>query len=131
MSVRVNERDMGEPTLYERLGEGDAIAAVVDEFYDRVLADDELEAYFENTDTAALREHQTQFLSSVTGGPDQYDGVDMATAHEHLGVTVAHFGRIAEHLDGALREFDVPDEEREAVMEAVASYQDDIVTADD
>jgi hemoglobin len=122
---------MSERTLYERLGARSAVAAVVDEFYDRVLADDELEDYFADTDTEALREHQTQFLSSVTGGPDQYDGADMATAHEHLEVTAAHFGRIAEHLDGALREFDVPDEEREAVMEAVASYQDDIVSADD
>lgn len=122
---------MSERSLYERLGERDAIAGVVDEFYDRVLADDALESYFENADTDALREHQTQFLSSVTGGPDQYGGADMATAHEHLGVTAPHFGRVAEHLDGALREFDVPDEEREAVMEAVASYRDDIVTADD
>ena len=122
---------MDERTLYERLGERDAIAAVVDEFYDRVLADEELESYFEDTDTAALREHQTQFLSSVAGGPDQYGGADMATAHEGLGVTAAHFGRLAEHLDDALREFDVPDDEREAVMEAVASYQDDVVTADD
>ena len=122
---------MGERTLYERLGERDAIAAVVDEFYDRVLSDDELVPYFEETEIDALREHQTQFLSSVTGGPDRYDGADMATAHEHLGVTAAHFGLIAGHLDDALREFDVPDEEREAVMEAVASYQDDIVTADE
>jgi hemoglobin len=122
---------MGESTLYERLGEREAIAAVVDEFYDRVLGDDELAAYFAATDTDALREQTTQFLSSVTGGPEEYEGASMADAHEKLGVTTAHFGRVADHLDGALREFDVPDEEREAVMEAVASYQDAIVTADD
>jgi len=122
---------MPEDTLYERLGERESIAAVVDEFYDRVLADEELTEYFENTDTAALRYHQTQFLTSVTGGPVEWDGDDMATAHAELGVTAADFGRIAGHLDDALGEFDVPTAEREAVMEAVASYEADIVTADE
>jgi len=122
---------MSDTSLYERLGEREAIAAVVDEFYDRVLDDGELAGYFEGADTDALREHQTQFLASVTGGPVDWDGDDMQSAHEHLGVTAADFGRVAEHLDGALREFDVPDEEREAVMGAVASYEGDIVAADD
>jgi hemoglobin len=122
---------MSEDTLYERLGEREAIVAVVDEFYDRVLADEQLEAYFEDSDPADLRRHQTQFLSHVTGGPVTWDGDDMASAHEHLGVTTADFGRVAEHLDGALREFDVADADREAVMDAVASYEDAIVTADD
>lgn len=122
---------MGEETLYERLGEREAIEAVVDEFYDRVLADDELVAYFEESDPADLRRHQTQFLSHVTGGPVQWDGDDMATAHDHLGVTPADFGRVAEHLDDALRELDVPDAEREEVMDAVASLEAAVVSADD
>lgn len=122
---------MSESTLYERLGEREAIAAVVDEFYDRVLADEELAGYFEDVDTQELRVHLTQFMSSVAGGPVEYDGDDMYTAHKHLGVTGRDFGRVAQHLDDALGEFDVPDAEREEVMEAVASYQDDIVTAED
>ncbi|WP_323676813.1 group 1 truncated hemoglobin [Halorubellus sp. PRR65] len=122
---------MTEDTLYERLGERDAIAAVVDEFYDRVLADDALESYFEGSDPADLRRHQTQFLSHATGGPVTWDGDDMATAHEHLGVTPADFGRIADHLDDALQAFDVADADREAVLEAVGSYEEAIVTADD
>jgi hemoglobin len=55
----------------------------------------------------------------------------MATAHDHLGVTPADFQRVAGHLDDALRELDVPDAEREEVMDAVASMEGAVVSADD
>lgn len=122
---------MADETLYARLGEQEAIGAVVDEFYDRVLSDDALTAYFEDADTDALREHQTQFLCSVTGGPVEWDGEDMQTAHADLGITTEDFGRVAEHLQDALLEFDVPATDREAVLDAVASYQSAIVASDD
>jgi hemoglobin len=128
---RLKASVVSEPTLYERLGEREGIGAVVDEFYDRVLADDDLVAYFEDSDPAALRRHQTQFLSHVAGGPVEWDGDDMATAHDHLGVTPADFQRVAGHLDDALRELDVPDAEREEVMDAVASMEEAVVSADD
>ena len=71
-------------TLYERLGGNEAIASVVDEFYDRMLDDERIAGFFENVDMASQRAHQTQFLSSVTGGPVEYSGADMREAHEVL-----------------------------------------------
>lgn len=116
-------------TLYERLGGEDAIAAVVDEFYDRVVADEQVAHYFEDVDMQAQRAHQAQFISSVTGGPVEYSGAEMAAAHAHLDITPADFRAIAAHLEAALVEFDVDEEDREAVLEEIASYRDDIVTA--
>lgn len=115
-------------TLFERLGGQEAIDAVVDDFYDRVLSDEDLQPYFRETDTGELREHQKQFLAAVAGGPVEYDGTDMATAHAHLDVTDEAFTRVAEHLSATLESFDVPEEERSEVMDAVASYRDDVVT---
>ena len=40
-------------TLYERLGGREAIGAVVDEFYDRVLSDDRINHFFEETDVTS------------------------------------------------------------------------------
>jgi hemoglobin len=51
----------------------------------------------------------------------------MATAHEELAITDAEFEIVATHLDEALRAFDVDAEDREAVMEAVAGFEDDVV----
>ncbi len=118
---------MTDTTLYDRLGGEEAIGAVVTEFYDRVLADERLEPYFEDTDMSQQRAHQTRFLSSVTGGPIQYDGDDMGTAHEGMGISHADYDAIAAHLDDALGEFDVADADRKAVLEAVESYREAIV----
>ena len=118
---------MPNETLYERLGGEPAIGAVVNEFYDRVLADDRVNHHFDDVDMAEQRSHQTKFLSAVTGGPMRYEGAEMATAHEELAITAAEFDVVAEHLDEALREFDVDDADREAVMEAVAGFEGDVV----
>lgn len=120
---------MSEETLYERLGGRESIAAVVDEFYDRVMADDRVNYYFEDVDMTRQRAHQAQFISSVTGGPVEYSGEDMATVHEGMGITEEEFNAIATHLDDALAEFEVPDDEREKVLVEIASYEDAIVGA--
>lgn len=71
-----------EKTLYERLGGQEVIGAVVEEFYDRVLADEQLEPYFEDTDSEELRAHQKEFLIYVTGEENDYEGPSMYAAHQ-------------------------------------------------
>ncbi|QUO47764.1 MULTISPECIES: group I truncated hemoglobin [Halorubrum] len=118
---------MSNETLYDRLGGEPAIGAVVNEFYDRVLDDDRVNHHFDDVDMADQRSHQTKFLSAVTGGPIRYEGEEMAAAHEELAITDAEFEVVATHLDEALRAFDVDDGDREAVMEAVAGFEEDVV----
>lgn len=120
---------MTEQTLYERLGGEESIEAVVDRFYGHVMADDLVNGYFEDVDMQRQIAHQTQFISSVTGGPVEYTGEDMREAHEGMGINEAEFDAIAKHLNTALKEFDVPEDERESVLEEIASYQDAIVGA--
>ncbi|WP_411965483.1 group I truncated hemoglobin [Haloferax sp. YSMS24] len=119
----------GTQSLYDRLGGREAIAAVVDEFYDRMLDDERVAHYFDDIDMAAQRAHQTRFISHVAGGPVEYTGADMREAHEHLELTTEDFEVTAEHLQGALEAFDVPEDDIEEVMSAVAGLRDEIVTA--
>ncbi|MCU4925885.1 group 1 truncated hemoglobin [Halobacteria archaeon AArc-dxtr1] len=119
---------MTSQALYERLGRNDGVGTVVDRFYEKVLADDSLEHFFEDVDMQAQRAHQTQFISAVAGGPVEYDGEEMDAAHDHLEITPDDFEAIATYLAETLVEFDVDPEDREAVLEAVASYEDEIVT---
>ncbi|WP_137283522.1 group I truncated hemoglobin [Halorussus salinisoli] len=116
-------------TLYERLGGRESISAVVEVFYERVLGDDRVNHFFENTDMSALRAHQTKFLASVTGGPVEYDGEDLSSAHAHLDIDGEEFEIIAHHLDAALADLDVPETEREEVVAAVAELEPAIVSA--
>lgn len=121
--------DSANTTLYERLGGEDSIEAVVSQFYEYVMADDLVNHYFEDTDMQRQIIHQTQFISSVTGGPVEYSGEDMRAAHEGMGITKEEFDAIAGHLDTALKEFEVPEKDREDVLAEIVSYEDAIVGA--
>lgn len=114
-------------TLYERLGGEEAIAAVVDSFYERVCSDDRVAHFFEGTDMQQQRAHQTQFLSSVAGGPVTYSGAEMDAAHSHLDIHPEHFAVIAELLEETMIECDINEHDRREVLDAVAQYQNAVV----
>lgn len=120
---------MTDSTLYEKLGGQEAIDAVVDRFYERVLSDDRLAGFFDDTDVQELRAHQAAFLTYVTGGTDDWEGRSMREAHADLGITDEDFDAVAVHLRETLAEFDVPDAHAETVMSAVADLRGEVVTA--
>ncbi|MGM0590057.1 MAG: group I truncated hemoglobin [Halobacteriota archaeon] len=114
-------------TLYEQLGGRASIAAVVDRFYERVLADESLEEFFDGVDTQRLRAHQTSFLCAATGGPTEYTGESVREAHAHLDLTEAHFESVAAHLQTTLEEFDVTERHVDAVMETVGGLKSEVL----
>ena len=59
-------------TLYEKLGGANAIDAVVDKFYDYMLADTNINHFFKNTNMNKQRMRQKQFITMITGGPHKY-----------------------------------------------------------
>lgn len=64
-------------TLFDKLGGEGPIGAVVDKFYDFMLEDERVSAFFKNTDMAKQRESQKKFIIMVAGGPNNYEGKDM------------------------------------------------------
>jgi hemoglobin len=118
---------MSEQSLYERLGKRDGVRAVVDDFYDRLLADDELGPFFETADMEKLRRTQTDFLCETAGGPETYDAEPVWEAHLHVPFTPAHIERAVALLYESLDTFDVPDEDAAVVVQAVAAYEKDLL----
>lgn len=122
---------MPEETLYDRLGGHGGIRTVVDEFYDRLLADDELGPFFAGADMEKLRRTQTDFLCEAAGGPETYDAEPVREAHIHVPFTPEHIERAVTILDETLDDFDVPDEDAEAVVGAIAAYESDLLAEPD
>ncbi|MFC6724569.1 group 1 truncated hemoglobin [Halobium palmae] len=114
-------------TVYSQIGGRTAVESVVDDFYERVLADDRLAGFFEGMDMAELRSHQVQFISAVAGGPVEYTGDDMREAHDHLDIAEEEFDLVARYLERALRENGVGDDNVEAIMSEVADLKDPVV----
>ena len=97
-----------KPTLFSRLGGVEAVRAVVDEFYGRILADDKLVGFFDQTSLAALKLHQVSFMKlAFTEIPEDVDPVALLTEkHQRLfqqGLNGEHFDLVAGHFVGALQ----------------------------
>lgn len=122
---------MSEQTLYERLGGHDGIRAVVDDFYDRLVADEDIGPFFEGSDMELLRRTQTDFLCEAAGGPETYDAAPIREAHLHVPFTPEHIQRAVDLLEESLDAFDVPDEDAETVIGAVAAYESELLAAPD
>lgn len=114
-------------TIYGEIGGRAAVERVVDDFYDRVLADERLVGFFEGMEMAELRAHQVQFISSVAGGPVNYAGDDMREAHDHLGIGEADFDAVGTHLERALRENGVDEANVAAIMSEVVALKDPVL----
>ncbi|MBN6188326.1 group 1 truncated hemoglobin [Aneurinibacillus sp. BA2021] len=119
--------DATEKSLYEQLGGQEAIAKVVDVFYDRILADDKVKGFFVNTDMEKQRRHQTLFISFALGGPNQYSGRSMEKAHEGMNIQHEHFMAIVQHLAASLKEVGVSDEDIQVVAEKLLPMEESII----
>jgi hemoglobin len=98
-------------SVYEQIGGEPAMAAAVEVFYRKVLADDRISHFFEDVDMERQAAKQKAFLTLVTGGPASYSGRDMRAGHAHLvkrGLNDVHFNAVAGHLKDTLEELGVP-----------------------
>jgi GrpB-like predicted nucleotidyltransferase (UPF0157 family)/truncated hemoglobin YjbI len=102
-------------SLYDILGGQETISAVVEEFYQRILADASINHYFSHLDMEKLYTHQTAFVTQILGGPNHYEGRSMHETHQHL------------HLVAALECFKVPQVYIDAVMSKVARLEREVL----
>ena len=114
-------------SLYDILGGHTTMSAVVEDFYKRVLQDEQINHYFKHMDMARQREHQTAFIGQVLGGPEQYSGRSMVEAHAGLNLTTADFDAVASHLEASLERFGVSQTHLDEVMSKIARLEREIV----
>jgi hemoglobin len=114
--------------VYADIGGEEALASVVDDFYERVVADPELAAFFRGAGLSRLKGVQTEFFAAALGGPDEYRGRSMRDVHRGRGITRHHFGLVASHLRDALSAAGLPPATVDAVIGTIAPLADEIVT---
>lgn len=114
-------------SLYQRIGGKAAIDAAVDLFYKKVLADERVNHFFEDTNMKAQHRKQKEFLSHALGAPTPWTGKDMRKAHENLDLREDDFNAIAENLVATLKELKVDDKLIEEAVAIVASTKKDVL----
>ncbi len=121
---------MSEPTLYQRLGGYDAIAAVCANLITRLRADTQLGRFWANRGEDGIqRESQllVDFLCNAAGGSMYYTGRDMKLTHKGMRISAGDWDVFMVHLNATLDHFAVPGAERDDVVSFVLSTRNDMV----
>ena len=120
-------------TLYERLGGVYSIAAVVDDFIDRVMDNPKLNANpkvdeaHHRVSRAGFKYLVTEMVCWATGGPQSYSGKTMRDSHEHLDITEPEWQVFLQDFQATLDKFEVPPGEQQELFAIVESTKSDIV----
>jgi hemoglobin len=122
-------------SLYDRLGGTYSIAAVVDDFIDRIMIDPRLNANplvdeaHHRVPRSGFKYLVTEMMCWATGGPQQYTGKSMSDSHAHLKITPSEWDAFMDDLNQTLAKFEVPAQEQQEVVAIVESTRSDIVVA--
>jgi hemoglobin len=123
-------------TLYDRLGGVYAIATVVDDFIDRVMANPTLNANPKVNEAhhkvapPGFKYLVTEMVCWATGGPQRYTGKSMRDSHVHLDITEPEWRAFMQDLRDCFAKFSVPDQEQGELILIVESTKKDIVLGD-
>lgn len=122
-----------QKSLYERLGGVKPISLVVDDFIDRLVANEVLNANpmikagRKHSPDAYLKFQVTNLICQVTGGPCVYTGLGMKEAHTHLKITSTEWQVMLDEFKKTLDKFQVPAQEQKELFDIVESTRKDIV----
>ena len=111
-------------SLFAQVGGKANIAAIVDRFYEKMLADADIRPLLAKANLPALKQRQAQFLTFALGGPADPKGRVTAPGHAHLLTQPSQVERAATHLALALSELNMAPELVDAVMERMTQELD-------
>jgi len=117
-------------SLYEKLGGQNAVDAVVETFYRKVLTDERVMDFFDDIDMENQISKQKAFLTMVFGGPVAYSGKDMREGHRHLverGLNDSHVDAVVEILGASLAEHGVNRDDIQQVATIANSVRGDVL----
>ncbi len=122
-----------EKSLYDRLGGVYAIATVVDDFIERLLVNDVLNANpaikeaRNRVPKAGLKYRVTEMVCMATGGPCKYSGRSMKDSHKHLNISGKEWDAMAADFKMSLDKFKVPEKEQSELFAIVGTTKKDNV----
>jgi hemoglobin len=122
-----------QKSLYDRLGGVYAIAAVIDDFIDRIMdnprlnANPKVDEAHHRVSRAGFKYLVTEMVCWATGGPQQYTGRSMYDSHVHLDITEDEWQVFLADLQACLDHFAVPKAEQGELFALVDSTKSDIV----
>jgi hemoglobin len=127
-TVLVTRVAASDDDLYNAFGGKAGLSALMDDFVDRLVVDSRTKPFFEHADLDNLKTQLTDQLCALSGGPCQYNGRDMKTAHEGMGVRTSHFNALVEVLQESMDAKKIPFTVQNRMLALLAPMHRDIIT---
>jgi hemoglobin len=114
--------------LFADFGGRAGLVAIMDDFMVNLLADSRTRPFFENVDQARVKTQLVDQFCEILNGGCTYQGRDMVTAHQGMGVTTRDFYALVEALQKAMDKHKVPFGSQNRLLAALAPQHRDIIT---
>jgi hemoglobin len=112
---------------FEAFGGEAGLAALMDEFVARLVADPRTHRFFADIDPVALKRHLVEQFCAVLGGGCAYTGRDMVEAHAAFGIDRAAFNALVEDLQAAMSARGVPFRAQNRLLAVLAPMHREII----
>lgn len=103
------------------------LAALMEDFVARLVADPRTHRFFADIDQVALKQHLVEQFCAVLGGGCAYTGRDMVEAHAAFGIDRAAFNALVEDLQAAMSARGVPFRAQNRLLAVLAPMHRDII----
>ncbi len=126
------ETEVKQQSLYQRLGEAKGISAIVEDVVEAHMNNPVIKARFlplkdDPKHFAEVKQHLVNFLSAGSGGPEQYTGRDMVSAHRGMNISEAEYMSAIDDILGALDKHSIDEETKKDVLAIAYSLKGQMI----
>jgi len=114
-------------TLYERLGGVKGITAIVDDIVEAHMSNPGVKARFLPLKDDPKHFAEVRHLAAGSGGPEQYTGKDMLSAHRGMNISEEEYMKVIDDILHALDKNKIDDQTRKDVLAIAYSLKDQMI----
>ena len=116
------------PALYQAFGEKAGLVKLMDDFVPRLQADPRLAEAFKKANVPNLKMQLVNQFCQVSGGPCEYKGADMKTAHSSMDITKTDFNALVEVLQKSMDAQGIAFSSQNQLLAKLAPMHRDVIT---
>lgn len=115
-------------SLYDRLGGAPGITSIVDDAIEAHLNNPVVGTRFQNvSDIEHAKKMACEFFSAGSGGPENYTGKDMRTAHRGMNISEQEYLAVMDDIMGALDKHKIDESTQKDVLAILYSLKGEII----
>lgn len=119
-------------SLYERLGGANGITALTDDVIDLHMNNPVIKARYiplkdDPEHFAVIRQHLINFFAAGSGGPEEYTGMDMETAHRGMNISEAEYMAVMDDIQNAMDKHNYDEQTRKDVLAITYSLKNQMI----